>query len=144
MHRILASGLAVVALSCSSDDDGGGTSSTTRGLTCEVAAEVKVSGTLNGGARSASGHLSSYALQQVRQPSSLDIGWADGGSVHFEWSGLQPNDRAVPTTGTLELSAAAEDAVPFGSGSTVTIGSGSGTFHVVGSTGTFDGCWLRD
>ena len=88
--------------SCSSSSSGGGGPGAP---TCDPGI-ARLDGTLSGSAGNqtigVTDHFTSSQLQQVSQPSSLDVAGTLM-SVHLEWKGLVANGSSAPATGTFLL-----------------------------------------
>jgi hypothetical protein len=84
------------------DDDDVGPGSSGSELVCATR-EFKLEGELGGQSVSHQGTLNGHAWIQGSDPSTLDVTFEDGGSVHTEWPDVIARGSTTAVTGSLTL-----------------------------------------
>ncbi len=84
---------------------GGGGSGSGGGLGAAMCVPdmVSIDGSLDGTNISTSVSFSSSSFQQLSDPSSYDLGFDGGGTLHLEWSGLVADGQTTKATGRVTM-----------------------------------------
>jgi hypothetical protein len=102
LHALLVCLTFVPACGGSDDDDNEGPGSGGARLTC-AEDEFKLAGTIDGAAVSHQGNLAGHAWIQGSKPSTLDVSFEGGGSVHTEWPDVIARGSTTSVVGSITL-----------------------------------------